>query len=116
MWQKLPANYFNWIEVTSQFNEGFIKDSISKNYMNFIMTYHFHLGGWRLKKLVASLHDKTECIIHIRNLKQVLNNRLVLKKVHRVIKFNQNVWLKPYISRNANLGKKAINDFEKVFF
>ena len=62
------------------------------------------------------MHDKTECIIHIRNLKQALNNRLVLKKVHRVIKFNQNVWLKPYISRNANLGKKAINDFEKVFF
>ena len=70
----------------------------------------------KVETVVANLHDKTEYVIHIRNLKQALNRGLVLKKVHRVIKFNQNVWLKPYISRNANLGKKAINDFEKVFF
>ena len=42
----------------------------------------------KVEKLVASLRDKTEYVIHIRNLKQRLNYRLVLKKVHRVIKFN----------------------------
>ena len=47
----------------------------------------------KVEKLVANLHDKTEYVIHIRNLTQVLNNGLVLKKVHRVIKFNQNAWL-----------------------
>ena len=30
----------------------------------------------------------------IRNLKQALNHGLVWKKVHRVIRFNQKVWLK----------------------
>ena len=30
-------------------------------------------------------------VMHIRNLKQALNHGLVLKKVHRVIQFNQNV-------------------------
>ena len=40
------------------------------------------------EKLVSNLHDKTEYIIHIRNLKQALNHGLVLKKVHRVITFN----------------------------
>ena len=34
---------------------------------------------------------KVKCIINLRNLKQALNHRLVLKKVHRVIKFNQKV-------------------------
>ena len=34
--------------------------------------------------------------VHIGNLKQTLNNRLVLKKVHKVIQFNQKVWLKLY--------------------
>ena len=34
----------------------------------------------RVEKLVAKLHDKTEYVIHIRNLKQALNNGLVLKK------------------------------------
>ena len=38
---------------------------------------------------VGNLHDKTEYVIHIRNLKQVLNKGLILKKVHGVIKFNQ---------------------------
>ena len=41
------------------------------------------------KKLVTNLHDKTEYVIHIRNLKQALSHGLILKKVHRVIKFNQ---------------------------
>ena len=44
----------------------------------------------KLKKLVANLHDKTEYVVHIRNLKQELNHELVLKKVHGVIQFNQN--------------------------
>ena len=68
------------------------------------------------EKLVANLHDKTEYVIHIRNLKQALNHRLVLKNVHRVMKFNQNAWLKPYIDMNTDLRKKAKNDFEKDFF
>ena len=42
----------------------------------------------KLEKLVTNLHDKTEYVIHIRNLKEALNHGLILKKVHRVIKFN----------------------------
>ena len=44
----------------------------------------------KVEKLVANFHYNTEYVIHIRNLKQALNNGLVLKKVDRVIKFNQN--------------------------
>ena len=43
-----------------------------------------------VEKLVASLHDKTEYVIHIRNLKQALNHKFVFEEVHKVIKFNQN--------------------------
>ena len=69
----------------------------------------------KARKLVADLHDKTEYVIHIRNLKQALNHGLVLKKVHKVIKFNQNSWLKRYIDMNTGLRKKAKIDFEKDF-
>ena len=62
------------------------------------------------------LHDKTEHVIYIKNLKQALNHGLVLEKVHRVIKFNQNIWQKAYIDMNTELRKKAKNDFEKYFF
>ena len=57
----------------------------------------------KVEKLVTNLHDKTEYVIHIRNLKQALNHGLILKKVHRVIKFTQKAWLKPYIDMNSKL-------------
>ena len=36
----------------------------------------------KVEKLGTNLHDKIEYVIHIRNLKQALNHRLILKKVH----------------------------------
>ena len=41
---------------------------------------------------------------------------LVLRKVHRVIEFNQKAWIKQYIDMNTELRKKAENDFEKDSF
>ena len=70
----------------------------------------------KVEKLVANLYDKTEYVIHMRNFRQPLNHELVLKKYHRVTKFNQNAWLKPYINMNTDLRKKAKNDLEKDFF
>ena len=55
--------------------------------------------------------DKKEYVIHVRNLKQSLNQGLVLKKVHKVIKFNQKAWLKRYTDMNTELRKKAKKDF-----
>ena len=54
--------------------------------------------------------------IHKRNLKQALNHGLVLKKVHRVISFNQDEWLKAYIEMNTELIQKAKNQFRERFF
>ena len=64
----------------------------------------------KVKKAATNLHDKTEYIFHVRNLKQALYHGLVWKNVHRVIKFNQNAWLKPYIDINAKLRHKTKND------
>ena len=69
----------------------------------------------KVKKLVANLHDKTEHVIHIRNLKQALKHGLVLKKLHRITNFNQNAWLKRYIDMDTDLRKKAKNDFKRLF-
>ena len=59
----------------------------------------------KVEKFVTNLHDKPEYVIHMRNLNQTLNHVLVLKKVHKVIKFNQNAWLKPYIDMNTKMRK-----------
>ena len=55
-------------------------------------------------------------VVHINALKQVLNHELILKKVHRIIQFNQEAWLKPYIDMNTKLRANVKNDFEKDFF
>ena len=134
MSQKLPTNNFEWIKDTSQFNEDFIKSyneesdegyflEVDVQYLEKLHDPYNDLPFLperkkieKVEKLVAKLHEKTEYITHIRNLKEALNHGLVLKKVHRVNKFNQNVWLKPYIVMNRDLRKKANNDFEKNFF
>ena len=68
----------------------------------------------KVEKLVANLNDKTDYVIGIGNLKQALNHGLVFKKLHKVIKFNQNAWINPYIDINNDLRKKSKNDFEKA--
>ena len=53
--------------------------------------------------------------MHIKNFKKALNHGLAFKKVHKLIKFNQNARLKSYIDMNADLRKKAKNDFKNIF-
>ena len=48
---------------------------------------------------MGNLYDKNNYVVHIRALKQALDHGLILKKVHRVIEFNQEAWLKEYIQR-----------------
>ena len=45
-----------------------------------------------------------------------MNHGLIFKKVHRVIEFNQEACLKPYIDMNTKLRTEAKNDFERNFF
>ena len=48
----------------------------------------------KCKNLVCNLRNKKKYVVHIRSLKQALNHGLKLKKVHRIIEFNQEAWLK----------------------
>ena len=49
-------------------------------------------------------------------MKQALNHGLILKKVHRLIQFKQEAWLKEYVNTNIILRKEAENDFQKDFY
>ena len=73
-------------------------------------------AGPATEKLVLTLHNKTNYILHHRNLKQYLELGLELKKVHRVLEFNQRAWLKKYIDLNTSFRKEALSKFEKDLF
>ena len=128
MSQKLLANDFKWAEDISEFNESFIKsynEENDKGYFlevdfqypnnlhnlpNDLLFLHERIKIEKVERLAANLHDKKEYVTHITNLKQALNHGLVLEKVHRIIKFNQNTWLKPNIGMNTELREKAKTD------
>ena len=134
MSQKLPINGFKWVEKLSRFNERFIKNynengdigyflEVDIDYPKELFNLHKDLPFLperkkvnKVEKLICSIEDKEKYVIHIRALKQALNHGLILKKVHRVIKFNQRAWLKPYIDMNTKKRMEAKNEFEKKFF
>ncbi|KAF4529670.1 hypothetical protein B566_EDAN017511 [Ephemera danica] len=64
------------------------------------------------RKLVTTLQDKKNYIVHFVCLKQALALGLQLTKVHRVIKFRQSPWLRNYIEFNNLLRRGASDDFE----
>ena len=70
----------------------------------------------KCSKLVCNLYDKKNYVVHTKLLKQALNHGLILRKVHRVIQFKQEAWLKEYISGNIELRKEAENDFQRNFY
>lgn len=67
-------------------------------------------------KLLLTLYDKERYVVHYRMLRIILQQGLQLKKIHRVLQFEQRPWLKPYIDLNTKLRTRATNDFEKNFF
>ena len=134
MSQKLQVNRFKWVEDTLEINEEFIKNYDENNDKGYILEVdvkypkklhdlHSDLPFLpermkidKCEKLVRNLHNKKKYVVHIRSLKQALDHGLKLKKVPRIIEFNQGAWLKPYIDMNTELRKLANNDFEKDFY
>ena len=136
MSKKLPVNGFRWLDSDkiNEINEEFIKNynendnkgyiiEVDVRYPKRLHELHSDLPFLpeRMKidkcnKLVCNLFNKKKYIIHINSLKQALNHGLKLRKIHRVIEFNQEEWLKPYIDMNTELRKAAKNDFEKDLF
>ena len=129
MSKKLPVNGFKWLD-NDKINEEFIKNYNENDKKGYILEvdvkYPKKLHGLpflpermeinKCKKLVCNLFNKKKYVAHINILKQALNHGLKLKKNNRVIEFNQEAWLKPYIDMNTELRKLARNDFEKDLF
>ena len=142
MSKKLPVNGFKWIDNNETaepsakhvINEEFIKNynesdnrgyilEVDVKYPKRLHELHSDLPFLSEKmkidkcnKLICNLFNKKKHVTHINSLKQALNHGLKLKKIHRIIEFNQEAWLKPYIDMNTELRKAAKTDFEKDLF
>ena len=134
MTEKLPVRGFRWMDDVSKMDEDFVRGydkndnkgyilEVDVDYPNELQNLHSDLPFLpermvinNTKKLVCNSHDKKNYVVHINVLKQALVHGLKLRKVHRVIGFDQEAWLKVYIDVNTELRKNASNDLEKDFF
>ena len=132
MSQKLPTHGFKWIDVgkskvlkileKKDTNIGYIFE-VDLDYPSALWDLHndYPLAPEKIKidkidKLICSFLPKKHYVLHYKNLKQYLQEGMVLKKVHRGIKVYQKPWMEPYIRKNTDLRKDAKNAFEKDFF
>ena len=134
MSQKTLVNGFKWENDLPRFNERFIKKYIENSDIGYFLEEDVDspktlFGSLKdlpflperkklekVEKLACGIEDKEKYVIHIRALKQALNHGLILKRVHRLIQFNQEAWLRPYIDMNTKLRKEAKSKFEKDSF
>ena len=134
MSKKLPVDRFKSVDDLSMFTEDFIKSYDEEGDVGYLLVANIEYPKTlrmlhsdlpilpdrmkvnKVKKLVCNVTDKENYSIHIVALKQALNHDLKLIRVHSVISFRQEAWLKPYIDLNTESRKNAKNVFEKDFY
>ena len=93
------------------------KPAVSSNMLsNYCYKYadKYEMKVGDVKNLISNLSNKTNYVIHYRNLQ--LSFGMKLTKIHRVLNFKQSDWMKKYIDFNTEKRVNAANDFEKDFF
>ena len=67
-------------------------------------------------KLIPNLGNKTNYVLHYRNLQLHLSLGKKMTKIHKVLKFKQSDWMKKYIDFNSEKRTNAANISEKKIF
>ena len=76
--------------------------------------YEIKIGD--VKKIIPNLVNKTNYVVHYKNLQLYLSVGMKLTKIQRVLKFKQSDWMKKYIDFTTEKRMNAANDFEKDSF
>ena len=134
MSQPLPTGEFRWIKCdnwdpvrlvnmfSAEKNYGYLLE-VDVDYPEELHDLHNDIPFMcakmkvnEVEKLIPNLYNKRKYIVHIRALKQAIDHGLVLRRIHRCIRFSQSPLMKEYIDFNTRLRTAALNDFEKDFY
>ena len=99
VYQLVPEN----LAISYDMQSDYCKKSADK--------YEIKFGD--VKKSIPNLGNKTNYVLHYRNLQLCLSLGVRLTKIHRVLKFKQSDWTKKYIDLNTE--KKLLIVLKKIF-
>ena len=136
MSQNLPTHGFKWIkdltlEKLNKILLGGSRGKIPRGYIFEVdLEYPEDLWGKHndyplapelmkvngVEKLICHFKTRKNYVIHYRTLRQCLELGMKVTTIHRGISFYQSSWMEPYIRKNTELRKCAVNSFEKDFF
>ena len=134
----LPSGRFKWLKNVDGFDVNSINEQSPKGYILevdlggpdklHVLHYGYPLASEKLaipyemlsdyckktaKNLLPNLGNKTNYVVHYKNLQLYWSIGMKLTKIHTGLKFKQPDWMKKYFDFNT---KKAANSFEKDFF
>ena len=90
------------------------KDMLSDYCLSIAENYDVKVGD--VAKLIPNLRDKSCYIVHYRALQLHVSLGMVVKKIHRDLKFKQSDCLKGFVMFNTAKRINAANEFDKSFF
>ena len=129
MSQYLPHGRFKWLKNEGNFDVNSISEDNSIEYILEvdlkypdadcqIIAKKFRRNGIKVgneQKLIPNLGDKTNYVVHYKNLQLYLSLEMKLTKIHMVLKFKQSDRMKNYIDFNTEKKKKLIMNLKKIF-
>lgn len=133
MSQALPIGRYEWEEVTDDIIDKILNtdENSTCGYMlevdiDYPKELHSKHNDYpflcerqkigKTEKLILNLNDKTNYVLHYLTLRMAIDQGLKLKRVHKILKFEQSKWLKPFIDFNTYKRMNATNDFEKKLY
>lgn len=94
------TNVITLDDLSSYSKKCFLNTNNSKNYKS--------------TKLTATCFNRYNYVVHIKNLKLYIELGLKLKKIHKILKFTQKDFLRPFIEKCTEERKNSSTIFEKT--
>ena len=76
----------------------------------------FNISSCKVNKLLQTLYNKWNYVVHYKVLQLYVKLGLKITKVHRILQFEQEKWLEPYIRLNSQRRKVATNKFQENYY
>jgi hypothetical protein len=70
----------------------------------------------KYQKLCAHFFPRTNYVVDYEILKFYIKHGLKITKIHKIIEYDQDIWMKSYIDFNTEKRTRSKNDFEKDFY